>query len=603
VLPRQAFTIWLISDIRGQRKFPAKSEYFSAMKTFCIQTLGCKVNQYETEQVAALLRSRGLVPAQAADADLRIVNTCSVTVQAASQSRQSVRQMVRRNSGKHPSLSNLTSLPTQPGTSNRWPTRARVVVIGCWATSDKAEAAAMEGVDAVLTHQDDLAAELERLLALWQTQSLRHASYACAASACANAAPTRSTNKDGWILKAGTAPDNRTDLNKSESVENVNEVPIENALSLAVAAKPRPLVGATTLPILGDHQTGRQRAFLKVQDGCDAHCTYCIIPRLRPTLWSKPIEDAVEEAKRLVDSGHIELVLTGIFLGAYGQPTALRRRQGGAKTPPLARLVDSLCRNIPGLKRLRLSSLEPGDLSEELLATLCAHKQVVPHFHLPLQSGSDLMLRRMNRQYTRCDFLNLIDRVNAAFDRPALTTDIIVAFPGETDGEFGRTLEVVEQARFIHIHAFPYSPRPGTAAARWTDQFVRGPVVNDRIEQLRRCAQDFSVEYRSRFLGETVEVIAARDRENYAGGTSFPPLPWGEGRSEGELKAPLLRPSPLPSPQGRGGKPDAPSALRTGRCERYFAVHFEAPHASPGDLVRVRISRVTATRTFGEVVR
>ena len=126
---------------------------------------------------------------------------------------------------------------------------------------------------------------------------------------------------------------------------------------------------------------------------------------------------------------------------------------------------------MAGLRRLRLSSLEPGDLTTELIAVLRSHPQVVPHFHLPLQSGSDALLRRMNRQYTRDDFLRMVDACSAAFDRPALTTDVIVGFPGETDAEFERTLEVVDHARFIHVHAFSFSPRPGTAAARWTRRF------------------------------------------------------------------------------------------------------------------------------------
>ena len=128
--------------------------------------------------------------------------------------------------------------------------------------------------------------------------------------------------------------------------------------------------------------------------------------------------------------------------------------------------------------------LEPGDLTDELLDVLTRHRQVVPHFHLPLQSGSDTLLRWMNRQYRRDDFLRMLDRVRAAFDRPALTTDVIVGFPGETDQEFERTMEVVDYAGFIHVHAFSFSPRPGTVAARWTNDFVRGPVVNDRIERL-----------------------------------------------------------------------------------------------------------------------
>src|SRR5205814_1267966 len=146
------------------------------------------------------------------------------------------------------------------------------------------------------------------------------------------------------------------------------------------------------------------------------------IPQLRPRLWSKPIDEAVAEARRLVAAGHVEVVLTGIFLGAYAQPTALRRRQTVGPDRALGGLVDALCTSVRGLRRLRLSSMEPGDLTPELLAVLKSHPQVVPHFHLPLQSGSDKILRRMNRQYARDDFLRMVDRLNAAFDRPAITT-------------------------------------------------------------------------------------------------------------------------------------------------------------------------------------
>jgi len=358
-------------------------------------------------------------------------------------------------------------------------------------------------------------------------------------------------------MEAGTAAGERTLDNKPELPANVN------ILSLPLyknAARPDRAAGTNSLPPLGQHQTGRQRAFLKVQDGCDAHCTYCIIPRLRPMPVSKSIGDALEEARRLVASGHVEIVLTGIFLGAYGQATALRRRQVKVGTAPLAELVEALCTKIPGLRRLRLSSLEPGDLSDQLLGVLASHEQVVPHFHLPLQSGSDEMLRRMNRQYRRDDFLGMIERVKAAFERPALTTDVIVGFPGETEKEFQRTVEVAEAARFIHIHAFPFSPRPGTAAARWAGQFVRGPIVNGRIELLRQKSDQYSFEFRSTFVGQVVEAITERDGE-------------------------------------RGANPE----LRHGRCARYFPVWFDAPDVRAGDVVRVRVERVTPTRTFGMV--
>jgi threonylcarbamoyladenosine tRNA methylthiotransferase MtaB len=320
------------------------------------------------------------------------------------------------------------------------------------------------------------------------------------------------------------------------------------------------LTGAVSLPLLGRRQSGRQRAYLKIQDGCDAHCTYCIIPNLRPNLWSKPIDDAVAEAKSLVDAGHVEIVLTGIFLGAYGQPTALRRRQPRPTAQPLGELVEALCRNVTGLRRLRLSSLEPGDLTTDLIAVLRSHPQVVPHFHLPLQSGSDLLLRKMNRQYTRDDFLQMVDEVNGAFDRPALTTDIVVGFPGEDDAEFEETASLVRAAGFIHVHAFPYSPRPGTAAARWTEQFIHGPVVNERIGILRELAEDRSLAFRKSFIGETVEVIVERDSQ-----------------ALGETN------------------------LRRGRCERYFPIFFDGPELAPGSAVAVQIEQVRRERTMGRV--
>ena len=471
-----------------------------------------------------------------------------------------------------------------------------MIVTGCWATSDPDAAAALAGVDAVLTHHADVAAELDRLLLAWRNgdsyiepgrstedpviQEDAHTGQASADSPnqiTPSESPPEPLRDVGWMMEAGSPADTRTRTSKAESIGKVNAelredsraaqvAPTSELVSSASAAavsqtpgpSPSAARGTTTLPLLGERQAGRQRAFLKIQDGCDAHCTYCIIPGLRPRLWSKPVKDAVEEARRLVGAGHVEIVLTGIFLGAYGQPTALRRRQPvePARPGPLGELVRALCTDVRGLRRLRLSSLEPGDLTDELSAVLRDHAQVVPHFHLPLQSGSDLLLRRMNRQYDRDDSLRMIDRVNAACDRPALTSDVIVGFPGETDEEFQRTVEVVDAARFIHIHAFPFSPRPGTAAARWEGQFVRGTVVNERISVLGRRAEHNSLAFRRQFVGHVVELLVEH---------------------------------------GRGESP-----TRHGRCERYFDVQVHGPSARPGDFVRVRIDRVTQDVTAGE---
>lgn len=568
------------------------------MNTFCIETLGCKVNHYEGEQIAALLRSHGLVESDAAHADLRVVNSCSVTMQAAGKSRQTTRRLVRlpllASRGVTPVTQNgagscYPEKPCAPAAPSSGagdvspatradgggpsPRRPRVIVTGCWATSDPDQAAALPGVDAVITHHGDVAAELERLLALWrlipgreEQRAGRHApadsptELTDRSSEPSVEAPPGRWRNDGWMSEAGTPAGSRTAQSKADSPEKVN-LQIY-ALSVERGSEnPRRPVGTTRLPVLGERQTGRQRAFLKVQDGCDAHCTYCIIPRLRPVPWSKPVDDAVEEARRLVAAGHVEVVLTGVFLSAYGQATALRRRRHLLHSPrrqPLGELVESLCTRVPGLRRLRLSSLEPGDLTDELLAVLRDHPQVVPHFHLPLQSGSDALLKRMNRQYTRRDFLRMVDRVRGAFDRPALTTDVIVGFPGETDEDLARTAEVVAQSAFIHVHAFSYSPRPGTAAARWTNDFVRGPVVNKRIELLQNIAKAHSLQFRSQFIGEVVAALV-------------------EERSGCDMAA----------------------VSGHGRTERYFDVEFDHPDVRPGDFVRVRVDEVTPRSTRG----
>lgn len=469
------------------------------MKTFCVETLGCKINFYESHQLRALLKGRGLIETEAADADLRIVNTCSVTSQAARQSRQTARRLGRG--------------------------AARVIVTGCWATDAPEAAAALCGVDAVITHHEDVAAKLSQLLNQWITEG--------------SAEPMQRL-RDGGI--------NRSDI---PPVQTDDKITPNGPISVNKRS------GTHQLPLLKDRQSDRQRAVLKIQDGCDASCTYCIIPRLRPALWSRSEEEAVAEARAMVAAGHVEIVLTGIFLGAFGQTTALRRRQPADRRAPLANLVDALCTSVPGLRRLRLSSIEPGDLSDDLLSALRSHQQIVPHFHLPLQSGSDAILRRMNRQYRRDDFRRLIDRLHEAFDRPALTADVIVGFPGEGEAEFAETLELVREAGFIHIHAFPFSARDGTAAARWSDQFVPRPVVAARSQTLRNLSEAQSLAFRKQFIGETVDVIVEA---------------------------------------GESG------ALHHGRCERYFAVHFPAASARTGESLPVKIEQVLADRTFGQLM-
>jgi len=324
--------------------------------------------------------------------------------------------------------------------------------------------------------------------------------------------------------------------------------------------------GGLRLPVATPAAAGRHiRAELKIQDGCDAHCTFCIIPRIRRQLRSKTIPDAVEEAKKLVDLGHPEIVLTGIFIGAYGHETALRRKQTDPHRERLADLLDAVAR-VPGLKRLRISSMEPGDVTEALLDAMVANAPVVvPHLHLPLQSGSDRILRRMNRQYRVGDYLDMIDMVEQALTTadglpPAITTDIICGFPGETDEDFEQTASVAERVGYLHMHVFPFSPRAGTAAARWIDQFVPQNIARARVRRLIDLEEDaengLSIRFRRRLLGRTVRVILEQpDR----------------------------------------GDP----AWMTGRCDHYALVHVNTDRPR-GTLLHASIAEVDASRTMGE---
>jgi threonylcarbamoyladenosine tRNA methylthiotransferase MtaB len=483
-----------------------------------LSTLGCKVNQYESQQVRELLESLGMVPARAGEhADLAVVNTCAVTCSATAKSRQSLRKLAAG--------------------------ATETVAIGCYASADPDAIGRVAGVGTVAGHDDD---PLERIRTLVASR--------LAATRQGQAEPATNSYLQVGLRLATTDPGAPP---ASEPPPDQGLPTTSYSINLPLAEVNRDTVLATPIREFGGHQ----RAFLKIQDGCDAHCTYCIIPSLRKNLRSKPVDAGVAEAERLVASGHREIVLTGIFLGAYGRPTALRRRFTGTRNP-LAELTDAVAR-VPGLRRLRLSSLEPGDVDDALLAVLARHENCVPHLHLPLQAGSDEILRRMNRQYDLAAFDDMIARVHAVLDRPAISTDIIVGFPGETDACFAETLATARRSGFCKIHAFPFSPRPGTAAARWQKDYVHHQKIKDRMQALARLGGELSERFERQFAGETTRVIVEADR-------------------------------------GRGRR--AVDGLRHGRSDRYFEVYFDAPQAQPGAVLDVRLTRRSPQRMHGELV-
>jgi threonylcarbamoyladenosine tRNA methylthiotransferase MtaB len=386
----------------------------AALKTCRLVTLGCKVNQYETQLVLEALEKNGFREAvQDEPADLCVVNTCTVTNNGDSRSRQVIRQLARQN----------------PGT--------RTLVMGCYATRDPESVRKLPSVFEVVTDKR----ELPDLLA-------RHGIH-----------------------------DMPTGISRFE---------------------------------------GRKRAYVKVQDGCILNCTYCIIPQVRPGLRSRPPEDIEAEIRRLIDNGHQEIVLTGIHVGHYGVDTT----RGRSGLPPfrLSHLIQRLDR-IPGNWRMRLSSIEAAEIDERFIDVAADSIHLCPQFHPALQSGSNTVLQRMRRRYTVDKFLTTVERMRTRLDNPALTTDIIVGFPGETEAEFEETLATCRSAGFMKIHIFPFSPRRSTPAASLPDQ-VEGTIREARMRRLERLERELAGQYYASLVGTELEVLVEGQLDHRPGWVS-----------------------------------------------------------------------------------
>ncbi|HUW18242.1 MAG TPA: tRNA (N(6)-L-threonylcarbamoyladenosine(37)-C(2))-methylthiotransferase MtaB [Sedimentisphaerales bacterium] len=409
------------------------------MKTFAISTLGCKVNQYESQQIRELLERLGLRQADSRNkSDIVIVNTCCVTHTASAKSRQCVRKAQKLSPD------------------------ALIVVCGCLPTGQIGELnGASENVH-LIGHKDDLAPVLSQIVN----------GRASVVSICQRAQTAQSN-----IIRA----------------ENADEIKYKTGFT-----------GLPKLPQLTRFK-GQTRAFLKIQDGCDGCCSYCIIPKTRPHVHSKPPEAALQEARALVEAGHKEIVVTGIFLGAYGQSSVRRRNWDRRRNDRLADLLDKMAA-IPNLLRIRVSSLGPTDVTPRLVDVFCSHPNIMPHLHLSLQSGSDAVLRRMCRRYTVSEFSRTVEAIKARLDRPAITTDIIAGFPGETDDDFQQTIALARETGFAKIHVFSFSPREGTAAARMQDT-VDNRVMKERSRILRDLDTKLGGKFREQFVGETAVVL------------------------------------------------------------------------------------------------
>ncbi len=413
------------------------------MKTFSINTFGCKVNQYESQQIRELLEQFGLTQVNLSEQpDLAVVNTCCVTHTASAKSRQSIRKARKLNP------------------------KSVIIVSGCLPTVQIGELKNQGENIHLIRHRNNIAPALNQIVSLTPAQK-SHAGR-------------------GW-------QSHKNCQDATIKPENKSKIKCKNKLS----THPK-------LPQLTSFK-GHTRAFLKVQDGCNGYCSYCIIPKTRPYVRSKPLNTALREAQRLVEAGHKEIVVTGIFLGAFGHRSVRRKSWNKQQNDKLSELLERLA-EIPNLARIRLSSLEPTDITQQLLDVFCKHCNIMPHLHLSLQSGSNAILKKMCRQYRADEFTEKVELIKSRLDRPAITTDIIVGFPGETDADFEATVDLAKETGFAKMHIFSFSPRKGTAAAAMQPA-VDNKVIKERSKMLRELDTELGTNFRRQFIGETDTVL------------------------------------------------------------------------------------------------
>lgn len=379
------------------------------MKTVAFYTLGCKVNQYETEAMAELFLKRGYTVSSFDEpCDVYVINTCTVTGMSDRKSRQIIRRAKKHNP------------------------HAVVAVAGCYAQTAPEDVLKIDGVSIVIGTNE-------------RSQIVDLAEAAADSPICA--------------------------------VKNIMDTHEFEELDISTYSE-------------------RTRAYIKIQEGCNQFCTYCIIPYARGPIRSRAPEKVISEALRLVQNGFSELILTGIHVASYGVDLG---------NITLGKLLLKI-NGIEGLERIRLSSIEPMTLNEEFIREVSACDKLCRHFHLSLQSGCDETLKRMNRKYTTAEYKKIVDGLRREYPDVAVTTDIMVGFPGETEEEFEKTVDFVKEIGFADAHIFQYSPRRGTPAAKRSDQ-IPPEIKEKRSKIIAEITEKSRDEFIGSFLGKTVDVL------------------------------------------------------------------------------------------------
>lgn len=382
------------------------------MKKVAFYTLGCKVNQYETEAMLELFEKEGYEKAETEDyADVYVINTCTVTHMSDRKSRQYIRRMKKKNPD------------------------AIIAVVGCYSQVSPEEILSIDEVNLVMGTNDrkKIVEEVKKI----------------------DASRKVSTVDDIMKVKAFE----EIEINKTN---------------------------------------GKTRAFMKIQDGCDRYCSYCIIPYARGRVRSRDLESIVKEVENLASNGYKEVVLTGIHVASYGKDI----KDSDIKLLDVIKQIN----DIEGIERIRLSSVEPILFTDEFAEAVSTMDKVCPHYHLSLQSGCDETLKRMKRRYTTEEYKAIVDRLRAAIPNVSITTDVIVGFPGETNEEFDKTYEFLKDIELTHMHVFKYSPRKGTPAATMENQ-VDPSTKHDRSEKLLQLNEENFNKFGQKMLDKEFNVL------------------------------------------------------------------------------------------------
>ena len=394
------------------------------MPKFKITTLGCKVNQSESDAIARELVTSNCRPAQARETvDFCIINTCTVTQKASMQSRQAIRQAIRANPD------------------------ARIVVTGCYAQIDAGEIKRITGVDYIVDQKSK--GEIIQLLN-------RNNGNKCdgPVTVCSSELGDRT-----WDEPVGVNPGNRT------------------------------------------------RPFLKIQDGCNSFCTYCIVPYARGRSRSMPLDEVMQNIKLLADTGFQEIVLTGVQLGQYGIDL-----QPGTS---LTQLLNRIALQKP-INRIRLSSIEPVELTDDIINIVAQTELFCRHFHIPLQSGDNEVLKQMHRPYSREFFRDLVMKIKTRIPGAAIGADTLIGFPGETAEAFENTYRLIEALPLSYLHVFPFSARPGTPASKFSNH-LPPQVIKDRCRQMRELGKHKRHTFYDLHIGQSMNVLIESKRDAKTG--------------------------------------------------------------------------------------